>query len=413
MDRSELPWNPKEVADIRSRLLRFFETRRRELPWRDGAAPYAVLVAEVMSQQTRVETVVPYYRRWMERFPDPGALAAAEQEEVLSLWQGLGYYSRARNLHRAGRELEARYQGRVPTDPEELRSLPGVGPYTAGAVASIAFGVPEPAVDGNVRRVLARLMDRADPRSGDLAAWARRLVDPERPGEFNQAFMELGSQVCTPRSPSCGACPLAEFCGARAAGTTGDRPAPRRRAAPPHHSRGVAVVALEAEGARRVLMTRRPEDGLLGGMWELPGGRVEEEDAPTETGAVEAAVRAASEAAPEVTLRPGQEEPLPAVDHAFSHLRVTYRPFLFRGLQEGPGPETHPEGEMARGPGLHADGDARAARTERDRGPGLHRAARWLEEAELRELPIPVAQRKILGLAAAALERAGGSSGRV
>lgn len=405
MDRSELPWNPKEVADIRSRLLRFFETRRRELPWRDGAAPYAVLVAEVMSQQTRVETVVPYYRRWMERFPDPGALAAAEQEEVLSLWQGLGYYSRARNLHRAGRELEARYQGRVPSDPEELRSLPGVGPYTAGAVASIAFGVPEPAVDGNVRRVLARLLDRPDPRPGDLAAWARRLVDPERPGEFNQALMELGSQVCTPRSPSCGTCPLAEFCGARVAGTTADRPAPRRRAAPPHHSRGVAVVALEAEGARRVLMTRRPEDGLLGGMWELPGGRVEE-DAPTETGAVDAAVRAASEAAPEVTLRPGQEEPLPAVDHAFSHLRVTYHPFLFRGLRARPGPETHPETEMGRGPGLHTDGGSRTARTERDGGPGLHPAARWLEEAELRELPIPVAQRKILGLATAAMERA-------
>jgi A/G-specific adenine glycosylase len=236
------PWPAERIRTVRRALLDFFRERRRALPWRDAPTPYGTLVSEVMSQQTRVETVVPYYLRWMERFPDPEALAAAEEEEVLRMWQGLGYYSRARNLLQAAREVVQSYEGELPRDPEALRSLPGVGPYTAGAVASIAFGQPEPAVDGNVRRVLSRLMDAPEPSPRELDRWARGMVDPDRPGDFNQALMELGAVVCTPRAPSCSACPVAAHCQAWGAGTVAERPARRARRPVPYLVEVVAVL---------------------------------------------------------------------------------------------------------------------------------------------------------------------------
>ena len=307
--------DPGGVAAFRAALLAHFDASRRALPWRVGRTPYRVMVSEFMLQQTRVETVIPYYERWMRRFPDFDALAGAEVDDVILEWKGLGYYSRARNLHRAAQVVRERYGGRLPADPDELRTLPGVGEYTAGAVASIAFGRAVPAVDGNVKRVLARLLDLERPAAGRLRREAARLVDPERPGDFNEAMMELGATVCTPRSPGCAECPVARWCRARMAGTVGERPGRGRRRGVRREEYAVAVLVDEAG---RTLLVRRPPQGLLAGMWEFPAVRVGGEGA----GAGAALPLAASD------LRPA--ESLPVVHHAFTHLRAAYRPVIIR-----------------------------------------------------------------------------------
>jgi A/G-specific adenine glycosylase len=250
-------------------LLAWYDAHRRDLPWRADPDPYRVLLSEVMLQQTRVEVVVPYFHRFLARFPTVEALAAAEVEEVLGRWSGLGYYRRARLLHAAARRLAA---GGFPRTVDGLRELPGVGGYTAAAVASIAFGARVPALDGNVERVLARrLAFGGDPRRAAgrraLVEAALALLDPERPGDGNQALMELGATVCTPRRPACPRCPLAAGCAARAAGDPERWPPPRRRRAVERRRLGVAVVA----AGGRVLLFRRPDDSpLLAGTWELP-----------------------------------------------------------------------------------------------------------------------------------------------
>ncbi|MDP9349789.1 MAG: A/G-specific adenine glycosylase, partial [Gemmatimonadota bacterium] len=200
-----VPSGREPLPSLRDLLLRWYDAHRRDLPWRAEGPPdpYRVWLSEVMLQQTRVETVKPYFRRWLERFPTLAALAEAPQDEVLKAWEGLGYYSRARNFHRAAREVVERYGGEVPGDAAAFRALPGVGRYTAGAVLSIAFGRPEPVVDGNVRRVFARLLDDPDPAEGALWALAEALVPGARPGDLNQALMELGATVCVPRNPRC------------------------------------------------------------------------------------------------------------------------------------------------------------------------------------------------------------------
>ena len=197
-----------DIPGFRRALLGHFDRSRRALPWRSERTPYRVMVSEFMLQQTRVETVIPYYERWLRRFPGWEALADAGEDEVLRAWTGLGYYRRARNLHRAARVVRERFGGELPKEPAALKRLPGVGEYTAGAVASIAFGRAVPAVDGNVRRVLCRILDVAAPTAGRLREEAARLVDPGRPGDFNEALMELGATVCTPRAPGCGGCPV-------------------------------------------------------------------------------------------------------------------------------------------------------------------------------------------------------------
>src|SRR5690606_12408822 len=197
----------RRLSAIRRALLRHYDQHRRELPWRGTADPYRVWVSEIMLQQTRADVVAPYYERWLERFPTLDALADAELDDVLHAWQGLGYYARARNLHRAARMVRERHGGELPRDAAALRALPGVGAYTAGAIASIAFGEPCPAVDGNVRRVLARLFDLADAAPGTIHELAARLVPRRRAGDFNQALMDLGATVCSPRRQACGECP--------------------------------------------------------------------------------------------------------------------------------------------------------------------------------------------------------------
>ncbi len=264
---------PRSVAALRRRLNAWFDRERRPLPWRDVDDPYKVWVSEIMLQQTRVDTVWPYYERWLQRFPTVQSLAEASMDDVLRRWSGLGYYTRARNLHRAARTIMADHGGRLPEGGEALRRLPGVGAYTAGAVASIAFGRPEPAVDGNALRVLARISGERESiertaTKRRLTELAKRLVDPERPGEWNQAIMELGATHCKPRGPDCPSCPVGRWCLARDRGLT--QKIPQVKPKPRVGIQRVHFAVVKQDG--RILLTQRPDEGLLGGTWGLPGG---------------------------------------------------------------------------------------------------------------------------------------------
>jgi A/G-specific adenine glycosylase len=261
-------------TDIASRVARWFRHHARDLPWRRTADPYAIWVSEVMLQQTRIAVVWPYYERWMERFPSAAALAAAPLDDVLAAWSGLGYYSRARNLHAGAREVVARFGGSVPGTAAELRSLPGVGRYTAGAIASIGFGRREPLVDGNVARVLARLFAIEDDIKSAATArtlWqlAGQLVPRERPGDFNQGLMELGQAVCTPSAPRCVDCPVIDLCAARASGREGELPVVGKRMRDSDKPL-LSAHAVWLERGGRLLLARRRAQGLFGGLWELP-----------------------------------------------------------------------------------------------------------------------------------------------
>ncbi|MBI4873824.1 MAG: A/G-specific adenine glycosylase [Acidobacteria bacterium] len=242
-------------------LLAWFDRSKRDLPWRNTRDPYRIWVSEVMLQQTRVAAVIPYYQRFLERFPDVQALAEAPEAELLALWSGLGYYSRARNLRKAARAIAAR--GEFPSDYDAIRALPGVGDYTAAAVASIAFGLPHAVADGNVRRVLARLT-RGE---GDVRALAEELLDRRRPGDFNQALMELGATVCLPRGPKCGQCPLGDICRARAAGEAERYPRKARRAETVRVDQRLLLIR---RGDRLLLRLRTEDSRQLAGFWELP-----------------------------------------------------------------------------------------------------------------------------------------------
>lgn len=261
-------------AEIQKRLVRWFDRHARKLPWRTGAArrdPYRVWVSEIMLQQTQVATAVPYYRRWLRLFPNVTALADAKPAAVLKAWEGLGYYSRARNLHAAAREIVRRHGGRVPATRDGLLALPGIGRYTVGAILSIAFGQPEPLVDGNVARVLARLFGiRQNVKSGAGQArlWklASLLVPPKRPGAFNESLMELGATLCKPQNPRCDSCPVRQLCVALRRGTVDRLPNTGKRP----QSRLVRQRASLIWRDGRVLIRQREKDGLLGGFWEFP-----------------------------------------------------------------------------------------------------------------------------------------------
>ncbi len=266
--------------DIAPRLLPWFSRNRRDLPWRHTRDPYQIWVAEAMLQQTQVERVIPFYQRFVRGFPTVADLAAAPLDEVLRHWAGLGYYARARSLHTACQALVARNSGSVPDDYGEFVALPGVGVYTAGAVLSIAFGRQHPALDANARRVLARVFHRR----GDSAAAARRRIERagaaavpvKRPGEHNQALMELGSLVCAPREPKCGVCCLADLCRARHLGIAESVPRPRRT----RTRRGRAALAI-ARRRGRVLVAQRPPEGVWGGLWEFPNVELSGDEDPT------------------------------------------------------------------------------------------------------------------------------------
>lgn len=397
-----------DAPSFRSALLDFFDERARDLPWRRTSDPYAVWVSEVMLQQTRVETVMPYYEAWMERYPDVEALAGADLDDVLKSWEGMGYYRRARMLHRAATVVRDRHDGRVPGTAEELRELPGVGAYTAGAIASIAFDRPEPAVDGNVRRVLSRLNDWPDPTPSELESAARELIDPERPGDFNQALMELGATICTPRSPECGGCPVAFRCLAYERGTQEVRPAPKARPPVPEATFAVAVVVRPGRGGGEVggrgvgghevggaglsgpevVVRRRPREGLLAGLWEFPAERLEAGDGGPEGADRDLALLAAVRRTLEGLGIRGAAEPTPlvTVDHAFSHLSARYEAYLV---------EADAEAGVEIGPGGAFGGEADSAADGGAPSPDPQGIPRFHPIRALGDLALPVAQRKI------------------
>ena len=249
-----------------SDLLRWYDANARELPWRGERDPYRIWLSEIMLQQTQTETVKGYYARFLATFPDVSALAAAPEEAVLKLWEGLGYYSRARNLHAAARRVAGDMGGAFPDTAEGLKALPGVGPYAANAIASIAWGEPAPALDGNQARVLSRVLawEEVLRTPFDLLSPALDLIDRARPGDYNQALMDLGASICTPKAPRCGDCPVARRCAARAADAAEDYP--RKPAPVPKKEEDWTIVLVLVNG--RLLVKKRPK-GLLGGLYEF------------------------------------------------------------------------------------------------------------------------------------------------
>ncbi|MBN1935799.1 MAG: A/G-specific adenine glycosylase [Anaerolineae bacterium] len=315
-------------AQIQTRLLAWAETHLRSLPWRENRTPYRVWVSEIMLQQTQVQTAIPYFERWMARFPTVEALARADLDEALKLWEGLGYYARCRNLHRAARIVVEQYSGQVPADRETLLALPGIGLYTGGAILSLAFDRDAAVLDGNVRRVLARLFAlNDDPQAAAtrnrLWALAEALIPAGRAGLFNEALMDLGATLCAPRAPRCGLCPLREVCRGYATADPEAFPPPVCRAPTPHH----IVTAGVIWDRDRVLITQRPLDGLLGGLWDFPGGKLD----PGET-LPECLKRELRE---ELRIEVDVGDELIVVQHAFTHFRLTLHAFECRYRSEG------------------------------------------------------------------------------
>jgi A/G-specific adenine glycosylase len=333
MPRPEVLLGCGGVKSISERLLTWYRRSRRELPWRERGGPYEVWISELMLQQTRVETVVPYFRRFLERFPDLESLAAASEQEVLALWSGLGYYRRARNLHRAAKFLVSERQGRFPDDVEGWLALPGVGRYTAGAIVSIAFDKPAPILDGNVARVLARFYAvRGDPRSGEARTRLWRLAEevlPERSfSEFNQGLMELGALVCTPRAPRCLVCPIREDCAARRQGLEERLPevGARPRAVP------VRMGGVVIRKRSKLLLYRRHGADLMRDLWEFPMGECRAGEEPREAAVREARDRYG------VRVVPGEE--LARIRHSIMNRRITLH--AFDAELSAPPDRTHP-----------------------------------------------------------------------
>lgn len=303
------------------------------MPWRDCEDPYKTWVSEIMLQQTRVDQAIPYFHRFMERFPTVEELASADQQDVLRVWEGLGYYSRARNMHHAARTVVEDFNGRIPETENEIRKLKGIGPYTAAAVLSIAFSKPYAVVDGNVLRVLSRYLGieddiRSQQTKNTIQDAADELLDTERPGDFNQAVMELGATICTPSNPDCEACPISSGCQAYATLKTDSIPykSPARKR--PHHQIGVGIIKRD----NQVLIALRPEDVMLGGLWEFPGGKQEEDEAIKET--VKRELR--EELGVEVSI----SKPFMKLDHAYSHFKITLHAYLCELKNGTPSPKT-------------------------------------------------------------------------
>jgi A/G-specific adenine glycosylase len=363
---------PPRSPTLVERLGTWFDTAQRALPWRQSLPgstlrdPYRVWVSEIMLQQTRVDVVVPYFERWMARFPTVTALAEAPLDEVLRLWAGLGYYARARNLHAGAREVVALHGGALPRDPAALGALKGVGPYTQGAILSLAFGVRAALVDGNVARVLQRLLvieGSFDQPAVRRRVWqeAEALVPARQPGGFNEALMELGAMVCTPTNPRCDLCPVRAICGADRQGRTHELPAPKVRRPP----RELRAVALLVERGHQLLLLRRPStETLWGGLWEPPWGEVESEEAPSDAAHRILHVRTGLSA---MAIVPCGER-----EHVLTHRRIRFA--LFRVA-------------------------VRSMRTTLT----LHDQSRWLGPDERRELPVALAawSTAIVGIAGA------------
>jgi len=317
-------------------LLNWYQQNARVLPWRGHSDPYAIWVSEIMLQQTRVDTVIPYFLRWMHAFPDILALAAASEDEVLKAWEGLGYYARVRAMQRAARQLMLHHDRQLPADYQELLKLPGIGPYTAAAIASMAFGLNYAVVDGNVKRVLARLVPYTQPvntpaAESELQRTARELLPAGNAGDYNQALMELGALVCLPRKPRCDQCPLPVICAAFQQGTQAELPLMKEKAAIPH----LVVTAGILRHHGTVLIAKRPANGLLGGLWEFPGGKVE--DGETHTAAL------TRELVEELGITAHIGNWVGTYRHAYTHFRVTLHAYEVTSSEHALNPLHHAE----------------------------------------------------------------------
>jgi A/G-specific adenine glycosylase len=350
--------NIKELQALRKALTDWYRINQRALPWRETADPYAIWVSEVMLQQTQVTTVLPYYHNFLWCFPSLKSLAQTNLEQVLKAWEGLGYYARARNLHKAAGVVLNQHEGIIPQNWQDFRELPGVGDYIAAAVLSIAFGHPHPVVDGNVKRVLARMLAmetpvNQSPSNKIFQQTAAQLLDAQSPGRFNQAVMELGAMICRPFNPLCPACPVQAWCCAYQTNQISEFPKRIKKQAPPQYQIAVGVVFKKG----RVLITRRKPDGLLGGLWEFPGGKIK----PREN-AKAACIREIKE---EVNLAVRVDSHLCRIHHAYTHFKIRMEVFCCQYV---------------------------AGRVNL-RGPVDHR---WIKLDQLEKYPLPKANHKFL-----------------
>ena len=323
---------PAVQMSVREHLLPWFSKNARDLPWRRNRTPYRVWVSEIMLQQTRVDQVIPYYRRWMNAFPSWSVLARAPQGDVLKLWEGLGYYSRARNIHAAAKTIVSEYDGTPPATAAELKKIQGIGPYTAAAIASLAFNEDAAVVDGNVVRVLSRLFafggdTRSSAGKKQMQTWADALLVNGRAGEFNEAMMELGALVCLPKSPRCPECPMKGVCVAFAENAPEKFPAMKKKKKVPHIVVGAAVT-LNRKG--EVLIAQRKQDDMLGGMWEFPGGKQESGETIEEC--------IARELEEELGIKTAVREFFMTVRHAYSHFTMTMHVYCTKIISGRPRP---------------------------------------------------------------------------
>ncbi len=328
------------------------------MPWRDCGDPYKIWVSEIMLQQTRVDQATPYFHRFMEHFPTVHDLADADQQEVLKVWEGLGYYSRARHLHAASKLVVNEFNGKVPNNWDDITELKGVGPYTASAVLSIAYHKKHAVVDGNVIRVLSRYLGIEDDvrntsTKNAIQDAADEFISDERPGDFNQALMELGATVCTPSNPGCEKCPLQANCVAFKTTRTDEIPYKSSVKKRPHHNIGVGIIVNEHE---KVLIALRPDDAMLGGMWEFPGGKQEKDEKMEET------VR--RELNEELDIKVSITKPFMKLDHAYSHFKITMHAYLCELVDGDPKPKNSQE-------------------------------IRWISIDQLADYPFPKANRKL------------------
>ena len=312
--------NQQSFHPIRRSLLAWYRKHQRDLPWRRTQNPYAIWVSEIMLQQTQVATVIPYYRRFLKSFPTAKKLAAAREQTVLKAWEGLGYYSRARNLHQAAKRIVSDFAGTLPANAEELHRLPGIGRYTAGAIASIAFGLDEPVLDGNVVRVFCRVfLIRKNPKETPVhkKLWtiAQELLPKGKASLFNQALMDLGATVCTPKNPHCDLCPLKKHCKARAKNLQESLPTKAKTVPVPHYDIGAGVIWK----GKKILVAQRKPEGLLGGLWEFPGGKREKKESLKHC--------VAREIREELQVNVKVVRLLKTVRHAYSHFRITLHAF--------------------------------------------------------------------------------------
>jgi A/G-specific adenine glycosylase len=310
----------KTAKAIRSSLLKWFRLEKRQMPWRDTRDPYLIWVSEIMLQQTQVKTVIPYFNRWIKALPTVKKLACAQQARVLKLWEGLGYYSRARNLHRAAKIIVSEKEGKIPDTLEEIRKLPGIGRYTAGAILSIAYHRRVPVLDGNVKRVLARLFRLHENGAGSKSEnklWdvAEQLVPKSKPGDFNEALMELGATRCLPKKPLCLLCPVQSICESCKTGEQERFPPPRKRLP----AKKIEVSAAVILRRNKTFIQQRLFDGMMGGLWEFPGGKLQPDETPEEGLLRE--IR--EELGVDVVIR----EKLMTIKHTYTQFRITLHVF--------------------------------------------------------------------------------------